>query len=109
MAHTGYSFRPRAPQAAVSSTVPDGYTRLDEFNAGKNKYGKLSGIKGTGVDETGIWVKEYGNSVLLWWEKPLKQVDDFAYTGKSQSDIDFCDGEYGMKAGYTWHHTGYPA
>lgn len=108
MASPPYSLRTRAPKVATVSTVPAGYTRLDVFNASTNKYGKYSGLKGTGVDETGIWVKEYGSSVLLWWEKPLEQVDDFVYTGKSQEDINDCN-QVKMKAGYTWHHTGHPA
>lgn len=108
MSASSYNLRKRGKPASTSSSVPDGFARLDEFNASKNKYGQFSGIKGTGVDESTIWVKEYAGSVLLWWEDPYRQVDDFIYTGKSQTDIDDCNAEHGMKSGYTWHHTGYP-
>jgi len=90
--------------------VPAGYVTLEDFNKTINKYGKYSGVKGTGVDETGIYVKAYdGTKVLLWWASPKAQIDNFTYQGSSKDDISLCSGTRGYPTGYTWHHTGYPA
>ncbi len=120
MATPRYSLRSSKSASSASAVsvmgVPMGFTRLDLFNAGTNKYGKLSGLTGQPVDETGIYVKEYGKSVLLWWGKPALQIDDFVYTGKSQEDIDTCNAQMGkeirargLTTQHTWHHTGHPS
>jgi hypothetical protein len=107
--------RPRSGNyTAAPIGVPPGYVRLDEFNTTVNKNGKYSGIQGKGVKEAGIWVKEHKGKILLWWEKPEHQFDNFFYSGKSQEDIDACYAKLGhqkmeaLGSGYTWHHTGYP-
>lgn len=48
------------------------------------------------------------NRTMLWWVRPLRQVDNFVYTGDRQDDIDDLDATVGSRRGYTWHHTGYP-
>jgi len=116
MATGGYNLRSATAVASVAKplSVPSGYTRLDVFNSTTNKYGKYSGIQGKAVDETGIWVKEYNGGILLWWESPVRQIDDFAYYGDRQQDIDACYAKVGYKlmqglgSACTWHHTGYP-
>jgi A nuclease of the HNH/ENDO VII superfamily with conserved WHH len=99
------------PTSKAAKGVPSGYVTLAEFNKTTNVYGKYSGLKGTGVDETGIYVKlakipGKGPQPFLWWAKPAAQADNFVYLGSSKLDIEDCDANYGSKSGYTWHHTG---
>jgi hypothetical protein len=117
MASTSYSLRSKDAQKTVivAAGVPTGYTRLDVFNSTVNKNGKYKGLSGRVVAEDGIWVLEYKGKILLWWEKPAYQIDNFIYTGESKGDIDACYAKIGHKkmealgSKHTWHHTGYPA
>jgi hypothetical protein len=108
MATPAYNLRKRKRVGGQNPKgVPDGYTRLDFFNSTVNKYGKFPGLSGRAVHEKGIYVRVYKGKILLWWEKPACQIDDFVYYGDRQQDIDHCDTVM-MKGGYTWHHTGQP-
>jgi hypothetical protein len=130
MASSSYPLRSKdvKKQVAAPLSVPSGFTRLDAFNSDQNKNSKYPGIKGklTAAVEKGIYVREFkvgtnkfGDKcvILLWWEKPAYQIDNFLYTGKPADDIRDCDVQLGysgkqalnLTCQHTWHHTGEPA
>lgn len=114
MAHgVNYFAEKKSASKKTDGSVPKGFTRLDAFNASINKNSKYGGLKDRVVNDNEIWVMEYKGKILLWWEKPKLQIDDFVYTGSSKRDIDDCNAQMARQMGnldvrYTWHHTGYP-
>lgn len=48
-----------------------------------------------------VWMR--WGPVRLWWQNPLRQLDNFAYTGSRVADIAAANAIQSA-AGYTWHH-----